>query len=268
MPTKTYPMLDDTGKRIASALEYMSANTSPIFDHVADGAGPHNNFYRGKSLGASVTATQYAQISAGTFKDLFIGDYWTMGSVNYRIAAFDYYLHVGDTDLPNHHAVIVPDTILYSKAMNANGKTDGGYPGSEMFLTGLDDAKATIKAAFGAAHVLSHRKFIPNAVTNGAATGGAWMSVDVDLMTEEMVYGTSILMSRSTATAFQWTHTVDKTQFPLFRYRPDLISASRQYYWLQNVCSPIYFANVDSGGIATCRTASSVYGVRPAFIIS
>ena len=94
------------------------------------------------------------------------------------------------------------------------------------------------------------------------------MSVDVDLMTEEMVYGTSILMSRSTATAFQWTHTVDKTQLPLFRYRPDLISASRQYYWLQNVCSPVGFAVVSGDGLADGSPASNVLGVRPAFVIS
>lgn len=267
MPTKTYPMLDDTGKRIASALEYMSANTSPIFDHVEDGAGPHNNFYRGKNLGGTVTAPQFAQISAGTFKDLFIGDYWTIGSVNYRIAAFDYYYNTGDTNCTTHHAVIVPDTILYSKAMNANGKTDGGYPGSEMFTTGLEDAKTTIKNAFGAAHILSHRKFIPNAVTNGAVTGAAWMPVDVDLMTEEQVYGTNILMSRSTPTVFQWTHTVDKTQLPLFRFRPDLICL-RQTYWLQNVCSSTHFAYVSTNGLATCDPASGVYGVRPAFCLS
>ena len=30
-----------------------------------------------------------AAIEAGTFEDLFIGDYWTIGGVTYRIAAFD-----------------------------------------------------------------------------------------------------------------------------------------------------------------------------------
>ena len=54
-------------------------------------AGVHNSIYRGKPLGSTVTAAQYAEIAAGTFKDLYIGDYWTIGGVNYRIAAFDYY---------------------------------------------------------------------------------------------------------------------------------------------------------------------------------
>ena len=51
--------------------------------------GAHNAVYRGKFLGNTVTAAQYAAIKAGTFDDLYIGDYWTIGGVNYRIAAFD-----------------------------------------------------------------------------------------------------------------------------------------------------------------------------------
>ena len=66
--------------------------------------GAHNAIYRGKYLGTSVTTTQYAAISSGTFDDLYIGDYWTIGGVNYRIAAFDYYWNCGDNATPPHHA--------------------------------------------------------------------------------------------------------------------------------------------------------------------
>ena len=74
--------------------------------------GAHNAIYRGKYLGESATEAQYAAISAGTFDDLYIGDYWTIGGVNYRIAAFDYYLNSGDTACTAHHVVLVPDTCL------------------------------------------------------------------------------------------------------------------------------------------------------------
>ena len=40
-----------------------------------DNAGYHNSVFRGKYLGTSVTAEQHAQIAAGTFKGLYIGDY-------------------------------------------------------------------------------------------------------------------------------------------------------------------------------------------------
>ena len=58
---------------------------------LADGAAAHNCIYRGKNLGTSVTAEQYAAISSGKFTDLYIGDYWVINGVTYRIAAFDYY---------------------------------------------------------------------------------------------------------------------------------------------------------------------------------
>ena len=38
----------------------------------------HNSIYRGKYLGTSVTTAQYTAISAGTFEDLYIGDYRTI----------------------------------------------------------------------------------------------------------------------------------------------------------------------------------------------
>ena len=70
-----------------------------------DNAGYHNSVFRGKYLGTSVTAEQHAQIAAGTFKDLYIGDYWTINGVNWRIAHFDYWLRTGDTECTKHHIV-------------------------------------------------------------------------------------------------------------------------------------------------------------------
>ncbi len=243
-------------------------NNVKSFAYIPDGAGPHNAVYRGISLGKTVTADQYAAISAGTFKGMFIGDYWTINSRVYRIAAFDYYYNVGDNPVTTqHHVVIVPDASFGNVAMNSTNTTNGGYVGSEMFKTGLETAKTEIKAAFPN-HVLSHRKFLVNAVTNGTVSGAAWTTVDVDLMTEQNVYGSSILESRSTPTVFQWTHTVDKSQFPLFAHRPDMIIASRVTYWLQNVCSSVLFALVHGSGFATCSGASLAFGVRPAFCIS
>ena len=101
-------------------------------DLVASNAGAHNCVYRGKYLGNALTTEQKAQISAGTFNDLYIGDYWTIDGVNYRIAAFDYWLNSGDTSCTKHHVVIVPDSCLYNAKMNTTNVTTGAYIGSEM----------------------------------------------------------------------------------------------------------------------------------------
>lgn len=230
------------------------------------GAGAHNSVYRGKNLGTSVTTAQYNAIKTGAFDDLYIGDYWTINNVVYRIAAFDYYLRCGDTDLTTHHAVIVPDSSLYSAKMNDTNTTAGGYVGSQMYTTNLADAKTTIKTAFSG-HVLSHRIYLVNAVSNGRPSGGAWCDSEVDLMNEQMVYGGSIFSPTSDGSAVPSNYRVEKSQLPLFRYRPDLIS-NRVWYWLRDVVSGAYFAFVNNGGDARYAGAGSSAGVRPAFCIS
>lgn len=230
------------------------------------GAGAHNSVYRGKNLGTSVTTAQYNAIKAGTFDDLYIGDYWTINNVVYRIAAFDYYLRCGDTDLTTHHAVIVPDSSLYSAKMNDTNTTAGGYVGSQMYTTNLADAKTTIKTAFSG-HVLSHRIYLVNAVSNGIPSGGAWCDSEVDLMNEQMVYGGSIFSPTSDGSTVPSNYRVEKSQLPLFRYRPDLIS-NRVWYWLRDIVSGAAFADVLGSGNATFDGASSSLGVRPAFCIS
>ena len=232
---------------------------------VEKNAGAHNSIFRGKNLGTSVTAAQYAAISAGTFDDLFIGDYWVIGGVNYRIAAFDYYLRCGDTDLNTHHVVIVPDSNLYNHVMNDTNTTDGGYMGSKMYTEGLNQAKTTIKAAFPN-HVLKHRVYLTNAVSNGKPSAGAWCDSEVELMNEQMVYGGAVFMPGCDGTTVPTNYRVEKSQLPLFAHRPDLIS-NRLTFWLRDVVTAAGFACVDYGGCADCYDASNSCGVRPAFSI-
>lgn len=229
-------------------------------------AGAHNAIYRGKNLGTSVTAAQYAAIQAGTFEDMYIGDYWTIGGVVYRIAAFDYYLRCGDQDLTTHHVVIVPDSNLYNAKMNDNNTTEGGYVGSAMYKTGLEQAKTTIKAAFNG-HVLKHRVYLTNAVTNGKPSAGAWCDSEVELMNEQMVYGGAIFMPGCDGTTVPTNYRVEKSQLPLFAHRPDLIS-NRLTFWLRDVVTASDFASVGNYGSAGYYAASRSNGVRPAFSIS
>src|SRR5690554_4933156 len=129
-------------------------------------AGAHNSIYRGKFLGNEVTAAQYTAIANGTFEDMYIGDYWTINGINWRIACFDYYYNAGDIVCEEHHVTLVPDTILYTHEMNDTNTTDGGYVGSKMYISGLNQAKTIINTAFNG-HILNHRKYLCNAVTDG-----------------------------------------------------------------------------------------------------
>lgn len=234
---------------------------------VENNAGAHNAIYRGKYLGNTYTAAQQAAVAAGTFDDLFIGDYWTIGGVNYRIAGFDYYLNNGDTACATHHMIVVPDTQLYTHVMNDTNVTEGGYYGSKMRTSGLNQAKTTAESAFGASHILSHREYLTNAVSNGRPSGGSWYDCTVELMSERMVYGNGIFMPVSDGTNVPSNYTVSKGQLPLFLYRHDLIG-NRENWWLRDVITAASFALVYSHGLANFRYASGACGVRPAIPVS
>ena len=232
-----------------------------------DSAGAHNAIYRGKNLGTAFTAAQSAAIRDGSFKDLYIGDYWTINGTVYRIADFDYFLRAGDTECTAHHAVIVPDVNMDNQKMNDSNVTTGAYVGSKMYTTNMATAKAKIKADFGSAHILAHREYLANAVSNGKQSAGAWYDSEIELMTESMVYGAPHFAPASDGSTVPENHTVACKQLNLFRYRPDLISNS-QTYWLRDVVSEAHFASVSGDGFCNYIHASYECGVRPAFCIS
>lgn len=230
---------------------------------LADGAAAHNCIYRGKNLGTSVTAEQYAAISSGKFTDLYIGDYWVIKGVTYRIAAFDYYYNCGDTNFTKHHAVIVPDTSLYKAQMNTSNVTTGGYTGSAMYKSNLAQAKTTIKAAFGSAHVLTKRELLTNAVNGNTPSGWAWFDSDVELMNEVQAYG-SVAWGAHDGNGYNVAS--GDGQFPLFMFDRTKLH-NQEDYWLRDVASVTAFSRVSGNGNADVSGASGSIGVRPAFCI-
>ena len=251
---------------MSGELKYYDGSKTLAYPVPMSNAGFHNSVYRGKYLGTAVTDTQWTAIGNGTFEDLYIGDYWTIGGINYRIAAFDYYYRTGDTSCDTHHVVLVPDVIMYTHVMNDTNITDGAYVGSKMYTEGLTQAKTTINNAFGSAHILNHRQLLCNATANGYESGHAWYDSTVELMTEQNVYGCKIFGNQTNGTGWAYNYTIDKSQYPLFTFRPDMIS-NRQWFWLRDVASAALFAYVASHGLAYALNASDAIGVRPAFSI-
>ena len=240
-------------------------------DHIGDldysNAGAHNAIYRGKPLGGEVTDEQWAQIKAGTFEDLYIGDFWTINGVNWRIAAFDYWVNANS--LSAHHVVIVPDSNLATSPMNSTNTTAGAYYNSDFRKgnnsnTGRSTAITAVNNAFGSAHILTYKDYLHSAVTDGHPSGQEWADCTVELMNEEMVYGAHIFAPIGNGTAVYSNYTTSKSQLPLFQHEHSRIS-NRAYWWLRSVVSGSYFANVDSSGAAGSGYASSSRGVRPAF---
>ena len=255
--------------------------------------GEHNGIFRGKCLNGN-PATMYpilpigntkylpgggytieqvlANIAAGNFDDIFIGDYF-IDSENkvYRIAGLDTEWNKGDTPLTSHHAVIVTDFALTNMGWNPTNTTAGGYQASAVQAYCDGDGQAAIESVFGAAHVLTVRDLLSNNMNASAASPGysawqgaalswEWFSHKVRLMSEVEVYGARV-----------WSGGYDigiaNEQFPLFRLMPQLATGLRYDYWLSGIASGLGSCSVSSSGQVSSFTANTALGVRVRFLV-
>lgn len=222
----------------------------------------HRVMFRGKNLGSSLTQAQKDAIKNQTFKDLYVGDYWSIGGRTWRIVDINYWMGKGDTSCTTPHVVVMPDQNLYSQAMNASNTTEGAYLNSVMYKTGLEQAKSIVSSAFGT-NVLNHRILLSNTTANGIQTNGAWTSSTVDLPNEIMMYGSYVFASIGNGTSVPYIYTCDTTQLALMQICPYYIQPSRSWFWLRDVVSSATFADVDYYGNANYTGASNANGVRP-----
>lgn len=212
----------------------------------------HRNIFRGKSLGESITEEQLSAIRDGSFEDLYIGDYWEINGVRYRIADINYWKNVGYPEsekVQKPHILIVPDAILGSGQMNTGNSTAGGYRNSSMKAARLVQIANSLPGIFKNI-LISHRMF----------SDGSWGNTSVDLMNEVMVHGAYICTDNSNK------QTSDTQQLSLFRLCPALKSIG-QNYWLRNVAGSQTYTLISQYGDASSDMATSTYGIRPVFAI-
>lgn len=262
----TKAVQDVDGRPIVSYYARISAN-----------AGFHNSIYRGQDITSKFNdGSLFANISNGTFDDLYIGDYFTKtcGDVTtaFRLAGFDIYYRCGDTQLTRHHAVIVPDKVLTRANMNASNITTGGYTGSRMYKETIPDLNAKLTSMVGSAHLIQYRDLLTNTTDNsvsgayggwtGASSNWSWTDTKCRLMNEVDVYGTRVLSSSFFDVG------IASAQLPLFALNPALrVEATRDWWWISSVAHSTSFCSVNYGGDADNYRASSVNGVRPRFLI-
>lgn len=220
--------------------------------------------FRGKNLGTALTAVQKAAIKDGSFKGMFLGDYWSIGGRIWRIVDMDYWYNCGDTAFTSHHLVIMPDGALYNAQMNTTNVTTGGYVGSAMYKSNLANAKTIVNAAFQGS-VLTHREYLCNAVANGRPSGGAWFDSSIELPNEPMMYGHPHFSPTSDGSTVPSIYTISKTQLALFMVCPRFIVNRSYNQWLRDVVSSASFAYVSLLGYSDYGGASGSFGVRPVF---
>lgn len=235
--------------------------TDKIYDKFGQ---PH--YLPNKYLGDHVTDEQLAAIRDGSFKGLHVGDYWTINNVDWLIADMDYWRNTGNVIFTKHHLAIVPSKCLYAAKMNSSSTTEGGYINSDMYTTGLNQAKEMINSCFENL-VLSHQELFTNKVTNGIPTGGSWVDSTVDLMSENMVYGHTFFAPSNDGTTVPYVFSLGATQLSLFRLHYESLIDRENSIWLRDVVSSGAFACIQTQGIASYYAAASVAGVKPIFAI-
>jgi hypothetical protein len=283
------------GMDIKEAVE--SGELAPI-PNMIHSAAMHNGLYRGKNLTSYMESGQMSlDIAAGDFSKIYIGDYViksvttaattytdkggtevtqaeaTYSNVKWLVAAIDPHLHCGDTETTAHHVLLIPaSTLQRNVKMNPTNDTTGAYLGSDMWTVHMPIWTAAIKSAFGAAHVLSHRELLSNAVnttaesTSGDMTGKssnwAWTTVEgANIPNEAMVYGGSVFGSSCDVGDFP-------RMLPLYALKCNHLE-NRSWFWLRAVASSSRFADADNYGNARFLDASvsnSTGGVCPYFL--
>ena len=297
--TNVQSALDELYGNVAQVIINIKDKVDELYEikDIASGestAGLHNAIFRGKDVSSYMPSSIvsggdgsiYDRI-AGTngyrmFQDLYVGDYIVANGVTWRIAGFDINYSDSAHRLATHHAVIVPDEVLGTSYMKNDGTTNGGYVGSDMYITTLPSVKATYIDPVFSGHLLMYDSYLSDRINasatnnhfggrqNGVSDSGSWYNRYIDLMNEVQITGNVAISS-----SFYDTGS-DNIQFPLFRLRPEykiaynsIIHSSdkEKPYWLRSIANATNFALLYYGGVISGDLTSHSYGVRPYFYI-
>lgn len=244
---------------------------------IPDGAATHNSVFRGQNLG-NLTATHIANIQNGTFKDMFVGDYFTINGSSYVIADINYKKGHGDTISLGNHLLLMPTD--WSKTptqtltpdgktthyMNDTDTTADGFAGSKLYKTYLPQIQQKLEADFGS-HLVQFREIVSTHVDDsGAPDEAEWRDAKVAIPSETMIYGTMVNGNNKNGS---WYNVGDDTsQLALMRLNSEERNFHRQAIWLRDIHSASEFANAgDNGGAGWGGASYTWNGVRAFFLI-
>lgn len=243
---------------------------------IPDGAVAHRNYYRGKDLTYAFNdGTFSANVRNGTFRDIFPGDYivkkitvpavaYTKTStykVKFIIADLDIAMNQGSPMVKAHHAVIVPERLVFSTYMNPTDTNADGYAGSYMHKTVMPAFAQGLTGAFGEKHLLK-------CSFDGADSASSdQLFCTCRLMTLSMVCGkTPPWWGGFSLSDFDKDSCLGEVQFAAFRLHPNL-KFTRVMYWLSDAYSSAGFVIVvgldDAFGAGASTASRDFVGVRP-----
>lgn len=183
----------------------INASRAGLAVSYSDNYAHDKHIYRGENLGSFLTDEQKEHIKDGSFKDLYVGDYFDIKlkdgkTFRYRIAHIDPYLHCADQEITQHHMIMVPDqvwpdSVLWNTTNTNNGTAADNHPYTASnlhkweigtFLPLMPDEWQAV--------MVNHRKLLEERFKSGSSLteSTAWSWVDVGKifsLSETEVYG-------------------------------------------------------------------------------
>ena len=209
-----------------------SSGGGDYYEMIPDGAPSHNQVYRGKEIPFSTDTekqTFFRNVSTGTFKDIFLGDYIKIqGPFSYNkfvIVAFDYYGGPQYTTatvngrpnqiIPIHYVTLMPDQMLrvddsannstnplgYNVQMFDGDPKLSGFAKSKVFSETLPKIDQYLNDTFGSNHIMPIFEQISNnfdGSTNSSDTDSAYnvnKTMYSNVPTMSMIFGTNPILS-------------------------------------------------------------------------
>ena len=163
-----------------------------------------------------------------------------------------------------HHAGVIV-TGFNNVVWNKTNSTAGGYVSSLIHKWLVGSVLPQIESWFGSAKVLSHQKLLTNAITGDAASGWAWSSQKISLLSECQLYGMKVWGgSKATNGAYEPGEAFKKLD--VFNHIDANLLFGNKNIWCRDITSAVGVAILSSGGGASYRDASSAW-VAPAALI-
>lgn len=170
----------------------------------------------------------------------------------------------GSAAINTHHAAVIV-TGFSNVVWNKTNSTAGGYVASLIHKWLVGSALPQIETWFGSAKVLSHQKLLTNAITGDAASGWAWSSQKIALLSENQMYGSKV-WGGSKATNGGYEPGEAFKHLNVFNHIDANLLFGNKNIWLRDIASAVGAAGLSNGGYARNYDASATW-IAPAALI-
>lgn len=221
----------------------------------------HNRMYRGKNLGSAYTAGQKEAILNGTFHDLWLGDYWTVGGNKWYICGFN---SAGSPTYNENHVVIMGSAKASNIKWDATASgTDMGkiaYINSTMYTIDLPNfVNNSIPEIFKNYFYDREEQLVSSKnQTDFSVSGVTEVMLHANIPRISNVFGTANSSAWLKSTANSWNNGTDVSlynaggKFPIFDFVKPYELFGNGWFWFQDDNGPLAarYTVTNGGGVA------------------